>query len=83
VAVPLPLFSPITRPSNEERNSDELHDTISPLQSPPLRTKRSYLKRRDSDSRSTSSRPGSAQSNLSTFISNTIPTWARYVFSPA
>jgi hypothetical protein len=78
VPVPLPLFSPITRPSNE-RTSDELHDTVSPLQSPPLHTKRSWLKRRDSDSRSTSSRPGSANSNLSTFIANTIPAWARYV----
>lgn len=80
VAVPLPLFSPITRPSNDDRDSDEHHDTISPLQSPPLRTKRSgFLRRYDSDSRSSSSRPGSSQSDLSTFISNTIPAWARYV----
>jgi hypothetical protein len=78
VAVPLPLFSPVTRPSNEGRTSDELQDTISPLQSPPLKNKRSFLRRSDSDSRSTrSSRPGSAQSNFSAFISNTIPTWAR------
>lgn len=80
VAIPLPLFSPVTGPSNEDRNSDELHDTISPLQSPPLRMKRSgFLRRHDSDSRSSSSRPGSSQSDLSTFISNTIPAWARYI----
>jgi len=78
VAVPLPLFSPITRPSHEERDADEQHDTISPLQSPPLRKQRSgYLRRRDSDSRSSSSRPGSSQSDFSTFLSNTIPAWAR------
>ena len=83
VSVPLPLFSPIVRPS-DGRDSDEHHDTVSPLQSPPLRTKHSgYLKRKDSDSRSTSSRPdssprpGSSQSDLATFISNTIPAWAR------
>jgi hypothetical protein len=82
VAVPLPLFSPITRPSREERDSDEHHDTISPLQSPPIRKQRSgYLRRHDSDSRSSSSRPGSSQSDLSTFISSTIPAWARYVSS--
>lgn len=82
IAVPLPLFSPITRPSHEERDSDEHHDTISPLQSPPIRKQRSgYLRRHDSDSRSSSSRPSSSQSDLSTFISNTIPTWARYVIS--
>lgn len=85
VPVPLPLFSPITRPSQEERTSDEVYDTISPLQSPPLRTKRSYIRRRDSDARSTrstrstNSRPGSAQSSISTFIASTIPAWARYV----
>lgn len=79
VVVPLPLFSPITRPSNEDRDSDERQDTISPLQSPPLRMKRSgFLRRYDSDSRSTSSRPSSSQSDLSTFIANTIPAWARY-----
>ncbi|KAF2182773.1 hypothetical protein K469DRAFT_690511 [Zopfia rhizophila CBS 207.26] len=80
VSVPLPLFSPITRPS-DERDSDEHHDTISPLQSPPLRKKRSgFLRRYDSDSRSSSSRPGSSQSDLSTFISNTIPAWARVYY---
>ena len=80
VAVPLPLFSPITRPSHEDRHSDEHNDTISPLQSPPIRKQRSgYLRRHDSDSRSTSSRPGSSQSDLSTFMSSTIPAWARYV----
>jgi len=81
VAMPLPLFSPVTGPSNDGRDSDELHDTISPLQSPPLRKKRSgFLRRVDSDSRSTiSSRPGSSQSDLSTFVANTLPGWARYV----
>jgi hypothetical protein len=81
VAMPLPLFSPITGPSHDGRESDELHDTISPLQSPPLRKQRSgYLRRNDSDARSTtSSRPGSSQSDFSTFVVNTLPTWARYV----
>lgn len=79
VIVPLPLFSPITRPSNEERNSDERYDTVSPLQSPPLRNKYSFLRRHDSDSRSSSSRPGSSNSDFSTFIANTIPAWARFV----
>ncbi|KAF2462669.1 uncharacterized protein BDR25DRAFT_330121 [Lindgomyces ingoldianus] len=80
VVVPLPLFSPITRPS-DERDSDEHHDTISPLQSPPLRKQRSgYLRRWDSDSRSSSSRPGSSQSDLATFIHNTIPAWARVYY---
>lgn len=81
VAMPLPLFSPVTGPSSNERNSEseERHDTISPLQSPPLRMKTSFIRRWDSDSRSpASSRPSSAQSDLSTFISNTIPAWARY-----
>ncbi|KAF2118716.1 hypothetical protein BDV96DRAFT_596558 [Lophiotrema nucula] len=81
VAVPLPLFSPITGPSGDDRDStDERHDTISPLQSPPLRNKRSFLRRHDSDSRSSSSRPGSSQSDLSTFIANTIPAWARVYY---
>jgi hypothetical protein len=81
VAMPLPLFSPITGPSHDGRDSDEVHDTISPLQSPPLRKKRSgFLRRVDSDSRSVnSSRPGSSQSDLSTFVAQTLPTWARYV----
>ncbi|KAF2280434.1 uncharacterized protein EI97DRAFT_123084 [Westerdykella ornata] len=78
--VPLPLFSPITKQPSEERTSDELQDTIAPLQSPPLRTKRSFLKRRDSDSRSSSSRPSSAQSDFSTFIANNIPAWARVYY---
>lgn len=81
VAVPLPLFSPITGPSHDDGNSDseERHDTISPLQSPPLRMKTSFIRRWDSDSRSTSSsRPSSAHSDISTFIANTIPAWARY-----
>lgn len=78
IIVPLPLFSPITGPS-DDRESDERHDTISPLQSPPLRMKRSgFLRRYDSDSRSTtSSRPSSSQSDISTFIASTIPAWAR------
>lgn len=82
VAMPLPLFSPITGPSHDGRESDEVHDTISPLQSPPLRKKRSgFLRRHDSDSRSTiSSRPGSSQSDLSTFVANTLPTWARVYY---
>jgi hypothetical protein len=80
--VPAPLFSPITRPSHEDRDStDERHDTISPLQSPPLRPKRSgFLRRYDSDSRSSSSRPGSSQSDLATFVASTIPAWARVYY---
>lgn len=84
VPVPRPLFSPVQRvPSIESRNSDELKDTLAELQSPPLKLKRSFLSRSGSDSarsaRSTSSRPNSANSDLSTFISNTIPPWARCV----
>ncbi|KAF2203290.1 hypothetical protein GQ43DRAFT_429991 [Delitschia confertaspora ATCC 74209] len=86
VSVPLPLFSPITRPS-DTGDSDEHHDTISPLQSPPMRQKRSgFLRRHDSNRSSTSqpesttSRPGSSQSDLSTFIANTIPAWARVYY---
>ncbi|KAF2640810.1 hypothetical protein P280DRAFT_400546 [Massarina eburnea CBS 473.64] len=86
VAIPLPLFSPVTRHSQDEKDSDsERHDTITPLQSPPLRVKRSgYLRRYDSDSRSTrsttSSRPSSSQSDLATFITNNIPGWARMYY---
>lgn len=86
VVVPLPLFSPITRPSNDDRNSDELHDTISPLQSPPLRNKSSFLRRYDSNSRSSSSlpsssRPSSSQSNVSTFkLRESLPAWARVYY---
>ncbi|KAF1997199.1 hypothetical protein P154DRAFT_547509 [Amniculicola lignicola CBS 123094] len=80
IVMPLPLFSPVTGPSNDGRDSDERHDTISPLQSPPLRNKRSFLRRHDSDSRSNSSRPGSSQSDLSTFFSNNIPAWARVYY---
>lgn len=87
IPVPRPLFSPIARvPSNESRdNSDELQDTVAELQSPPLKLKRSFLSRSGSDSarsaRSTASRPNSANSDLSTFISNTIPPWARFYYS--
>ncbi|KAF1970157.1 hypothetical protein BU23DRAFT_216461 [Bimuria novae-zelandiae CBS 107.79] len=83
VAVPLPLFSPTMGPLNDDRNSEseERHDTISPLQSPPLRMKTSFIRRWDSDSRSTtSSRPSSSQSDLSTFIASTIPAWARVYY---
>ncbi|CAI6328319.1 unnamed protein product [Periconia digitata] len=86
VAIPLPLFSPLTGPSHhDEKGSDEALDTVSPLQSPPLRMKRSGLLRRlDSDTRSTrsnsSSRPSSSQSDLSTFFTNSIPGWARVYY---
>ncbi|KAF2443805.1 hypothetical protein P171DRAFT_44348 [Karstenula rhodostoma CBS 690.94] len=84
VAVPLPLFSPVTGPSHHGRSSDsdfeERNDTVSPLQSPPLRMKTSF-KRRYSDSRSpSSSRPSSSQSDLATYIASTIPAWARVYY---
>jgi hypothetical protein len=84
-AVPLPLFSPVSYTSVEERDHQGEHlDTISPLPtSVPLRMKRSgHLRRHDSNSDSASfsdSRPGSAQSDVSAFVKNTIPAWARYV----
>jgi hypothetical protein len=78
-AVPRPLFSPVSRAS-----SDEHMDTISPLPtSVPLRTKKSaYLQRNNStDALSMSdSRPGSAQSNVTTFFNNNIPTWAKVYY---
>lgn len=65
---------------------EEHLDTISPLPtSVPLRMKRSdYLRRHDSASDSgsnTESRPGSVQSDMSAFVQNAIPAWARYVAS--
>jgi hypothetical protein len=82
-AVPLPLFSPASQPSFDEKDQHGEHlDTISPLPSSvPLRMKTSgYLRRHNSDSGSnTESRPGSAQSDISTFFHNSIPAWARYV----
>ncbi|OCK85297.1 hypothetical protein K432DRAFT_413395 [Lepidopterella palustris CBS 459.81] len=80
VSIPLPLFSPALRPS-DGRDSDEHHDTISPLQSPPLRQQRSgYLNRHNSDPRPSSSRPGSSQSDFANFIASTIPAWARVYY---
>jgi len=80
-AMPMPLFSPVSRPSLEEKDQHGEHlDTISPLPtSVPLRMKNSgYLRRHNSDSGSnTESRPGSAQSDISTFFHNSIPAWAR------
>ena len=83
-AIPRPLFSPVTRGSSEERDYYSEHlDTISPLPSSvPLRKKTSgYLQRSNSDAVSmTDSRPGSSQSNVSSFFSNNIPTWARVYY---
>lgn len=83
-AVPLPLFSPMSNPSMEEKDhhEEEHLDTISPLPtSVPLRMKNSgYLKRHNSDASTTESRPGSAQSDISNFIQNTIPAWARVYY---
>ncbi|KAF1918071.1 hypothetical protein BDU57DRAFT_185666 [Ampelomyces quisqualis] len=85
-AVPLPLFSPASPPSMEEKDHNGEHlDTISPLPaSVPLRMKKSgYLRRRDSNSESgsnTESRPGSAQSDTSSFFHSTIPAWARVYY---
>lgn len=84
-AMPRPLFSPVSRSSSfEEKDYHSEHlDTISPLPtSVPLRMKNSgYLRRQHSDAGSTTdSRPGSAQSDISTFIHNTIPAWARVYY---
>jgi hypothetical protein len=80
-AVPLPLFSPLSRTSFEEEEQHGEHlDTISPLPtSQPLRMKSSgHLRRHYSDASSNSdSRPSSAQSDISTFFNSTIPAWAR------
>jgi hypothetical protein len=82
-AVPLPLFSPVSYSARDEKDHDEEHfDTISPLPtSIPLRTKKSgYLRRQNSDaSENPDSRPSSSQSDISTFIQQSIPAWARYV----
>jgi hypothetical protein len=84
-AVPLPLFSPVSYTAFEEKDQHEEHmDKISPLPTNiPLRSKKSgHLRRYDSNSSSGSnagSRPGSAQSDVSIFVQNTIPAWARYV----
>jgi hypothetical protein len=84
-AVPLPLFSPVSYAASEEKDQHEEHmDKISPLPTNlPLRSKKSgHLRRYDSNSDSGSnagSRPGSAQSDISVFVQNTIPAWARYV----
>ncbi|KAF1829566.1 hypothetical protein BDW02DRAFT_144317 [Decorospora gaudefroyi] len=84
-AMPRPLFSPVSRASSEESQYHGEHlDTISPLPtSVPLRMKNSgYLQRSNStDALSMSdSRPGSAQSNVSAFFTNSIPTWARVYY---
>ncbi|KAF2826225.1 hypothetical protein CC86DRAFT_26396 [Ophiobolus disseminans] len=83
-AMPMPLFSPVSRESFEEKDQHDEHlDTISPLPtSVPLRMKNSgYLRRHNSDSGSnTESRPGSAQSDISTFFHNSIPAWARVYY---
>jgi hypothetical protein len=79
-AVPQPLFSPAPKSSLDDNNSEHL-DTISPLPSSvPLRMKNSgYLRRANSvESMSMDdSRPTSSQSNVSLFIANNIPAWAR------
>jgi hypothetical protein len=84
-ALPLPLFSPVSRPMGDGSDHGGEHlDTISPLPtSVPLRMKTSgYLRRSRSNSDSLSnsdSRPGSSQSDVSAFVQNTIPAWARYI----
>lgn len=84
VVVPRPLFSPVSRASSEEKDYYSEHlDTISPLPtSVPLRMKNSgYLRRQHSDATSlTDSRPGSSHSDISTFIHNSIPAWARVYY---
>jgi hypothetical protein len=80
--IPLPLFSPQLQPSseyNEKSFGDEDLDTVSPL--PPSNTIRmknsGYLRRQNSETSLNSSRPGSSQSDVSTFNRNIIPAWAR------
>ncbi|KAF2755514.1 hypothetical protein EJ05DRAFT_502972 [Pseudovirgaria hyperparasitica] len=68
------------------RDSDEHHDVVTELQSPPLRKQRSgYFSRFSSESRPNSSRgsgsrPSSSSSDVAHFIANTIPAWARYYY---
>lgn len=64
----------------QRRDSDEHHDTVSELQSPPpLRQQRSgYLSRFSATTESGQiSRPSSAQSDTSSILSSSIPAWAR------
>ncbi|EUC33966.1 hypothetical protein COCCADRAFT_4595 [Bipolaris zeicola 26-R-13] len=80
-AVPQPLFSPASKSSLDDNNSEHL-DTISPLPSSvPLRVKNSgYLRKAnsvESMSMDETSRPVSAQSSVSIFLANNIPAWAR------
>ena len=82
--VPLPLFSPQLQPSaeyNEKSFGDEDLDTVGEL--PPSNTIRmknsGYLRRQNSETSLNSSRPGSSQSDISTFNRSIIPAWARYV----
>ncbi|KAI8943498.1 hypothetical protein NX059_001500 [Plenodomus lindquistii] len=83
-ALPRPLFSPVSRGSSDSKDdSSEQLDTISPLPtSVPLRVKNSgYLRRLNSDaSATTESRPGSSSSDISTFIHNNIPAWAKVYY---
>lgn len=80
-ALPRPLFSPVSRASSDSKDdTSEQLDTISPLPtSVPLRMKNSgYLRRLNSDaSASSESRPGSSNSDISAFIHNNIPAWAK------
>lgn len=80
-AVPRPLFSPTSRDSSDSKDTTEHLDTISPLPtSVPLRMKNSgYLRRLNSDA-SVESRPGSSNSDISTFIQNNIPGWAKVYY---
>jgi len=83
-AIPRPLFSPVSKSSSEKDDSSEQLDTISPLPtSAPLRMKNSgYLRRPNSDALAVNeSRPSSSHSDISTFIQNSIPLWAKAYYT--
>ncbi|KAL5114992.1 hypothetical protein ACEQ8H_007101 [Pleosporales sp. CAS-2024a] len=84
-ALPLPLFSPLPRASGEGNDHGGEHlDTISPLPtSVPLRIKTSgYLRSQRSNSSlsSSDSQASSPLSDVSTFVQNAIPAWARVYY---
>ncbi|KAF2840266.1 hypothetical protein M501DRAFT_932298, partial [Patellaria atrata CBS 101060] len=78
IPVPQPLFSPRQEYLSEPgRDSDERDDIVSELRSPPpLRQQRSgYLSQYSADSRPSSQ--NSQRSAYTTFLSQTLPDWAR------
>lgn len=83
-AVPQPLFSLVSKASSDKDDSSEQLDTISPLPtSAPLRMKNSgYLRRPNNDASTVNEpRPSSSHSDVSTFIQNSIPLWAKAYYT--